>query len=126
MISAKASVMPKIFNTEYLSLSNYEGVDFWQFEDPTLAPSINITPTIPDGSGSQEKGDAVVLPYVLGVLFDKDACLFNAELDRAESTPLDARRLMRNLWLHICRSSVNDFTEKGVIFIMKDPDNAGD
>lgn len=122
MISAKASVMPKIFNTEYLSVNNYEGVDFWQFEDPTLAPSINITPTIPDGEGSQTKGNAVELPYVLGVIFDKDACLFNAELDRAETTPLDARRLMRNLWLHICRSSINDFTEKGVLLIMKDPD----
>ena len=122
MISAKASVMPKIFNPEFLSLENYEGVDFWQFEDPTLAPTINVTPTIPDGEGSQEKGDAVVLPYVLACIFDKDACMYNAELDRSETTPLDARRLMRNIWLHICRSSVNDFTEKGVLIIMKDPE----
>lgn len=122
MISAKASVMPKIFNTEYLSVSNYEGVDFWQFEDEDLAPSINVTPSIPDTStGGQKKGNAVVLPYLLGAIFDEDALATFDELQRTETTPLNARRLYRNLWLHICRSTVNDFTEKGVILIMKDP-----
>ena len=122
MIAAKATVMPKIFNTEYLSIENYEAVDFWQFEDEALAPSINITPSIPDGQGGQTKGDAVVIPYVLGAIFDEDALMTFDELDRTESTPLNARRIYRNLWLHICRSTLNDFTEKGVLLVMYDED----
>ena len=122
VISAEANVMPKIFNTEYLKIENYEGVDFWQFEDPSLASSINVTPAIPDDNGGQVQGDAVNLPLVLGVLFDEDAVLVDTILERSETTPLEARKLYRNIWLHYSYNSINDFTEKGVIFIMKDPE----
>lgn len=118
MISAEATVMPKIFNDQYLDVNNYESVDFWQFEDPSLNASINITPAIPDANGGQEKGDAVVLPYVLGAIWDEDACLVDVMMDRAATSPLEAKKLYRTTWLHYLRGSINDFTENGVLFIL--------
>lgn len=117
---AESMVMPEIFNDRYLSMDNYEGVEYWQAEnDPS---SISVTPAIPDETtGLQIAGSAVALDYVVGLLFDEDACMTDFQLDRADSTPLEARKLYRNLWLHIAKNGINDFTEKAVLFIMKDP-----
>ena len=117
---AEAIVMPEIFNDRYLSMDNYEGVEYWQCEnDPS---SISVTPAIPDETtGLQVAGSAVALDYVVGLLFDEDACMTDFQLDRADSTPLEARKLYRNLWLHIAKNGINDFTEKAVLFIMADP-----
>ena len=109
-----------LFNDRYLSMDNYEGVEYWQCEnDPS---SISVTPAIPDETtGLQVAGSAVALDYVVGLLFDEDACMTDFQLDRADSTPLEARKLYRNLWLHIAKNGINDFTEKAVLFIMADP-----
>lgn len=117
---AEAIVMPEIFNDRYLSMDNYEGVEYWQCEnDPS---SISVTPAIPDETtGLQVAGSAVALDYVVGLLFDEDACMVDFQLDRADSSPLEARKLFRNLWLHLSRNGINDFTEKAVLFIMADP-----
>ena len=117
---AEAIVMPEIFNDRYLSMDNYEGVEYWQCEnDPS---SVSVTPAIPDETtGLQVAGSAVALDYVVGLLFDEDACMTDFQLDRADSTPLEARKLYRNLWLHIAKNGINDFTEKAVLFIMADP-----
>lgn len=123
MVSAEATVMPKIFNPEYLDINNYEMVDFWQFEDADLASSINVTPVIPDTLGGQTKGNAVVLPYVLGAIFDEDACLVDVMLDRAATSPLEARKLYYTTWMHYLRGSVNDFTENGVLLILGEGGN---
>lgn len=121
IISATANVLPKIFNPQMLDINKYEGVDYWQFEDEALAPTINVTPTIPDGLGGQKKADAVTIPYVLGCIFDEDACLIDYVLERGYSTSVEARKGYRNLWLHYAFNSINDFTEKGVLLVMMDP-----
>lgn len=118
MVSAEATVFPKIFNDQYLSVDNYEAVDFWQFEDAALSASINVTPAIPDDLGGQVKGDAVVLPYVLGAIWDEDACLVDVMLDRAVTSPLEAKKLYYSTWFHYLRGSINDFTENGVLLIL--------
>lgn len=119
---AEAMVMPEIFNDRYLTLDSYEGVEYWQCENDPSA--VKVYPAIPDETtGLQVKGDLVDLPYVVGLLFDEDACMVDFQLDRADSTPLEARKLYRNLWLHIAKNGINDFTEKAVLFIMADPSN---
>lgn len=117
---AEALVMPEIFNDKYLSRPQYEGIEYWQCEnDPS---SVSVTPAIPDETnGTQIAGSAVSLPYVVGLLFDEDACMVDFQVDRVDSTPLEARKLYRNLWMHIAKNGINDFTEKAVLFIMQDP-----
>lgn len=126
MLQAEANVLPEIFNEKYLSLDkNYEGVEFWQNEEDPSA--VKVTPAIPDIDstsptyGTQIAGSAVTLPYVVGLLFDEDAMMVDFQLERADSTPLEARKLYRNLWLTISKNLIGDLTEKQILYIMADP-----
>ena len=126
MLQAEANVLPEIFNEKYLSLDkNYEGVEFWQNEEDPSA--VKVTPAIPDVDstsptyGTQIAGSTVTLPYVVGLLFDEDAMMVDFQLERADSTPLEARKLYRNLWLTISKNLIGDLTEKQILYIMADP-----
>ena len=115
---AEAQVLPEIFNDQYLKIDNFEGVEFWQNE---LHPeSINVTPAIPDTSNptTQTAGSAVALDYVLGCIYDEDAMMTDFQLDAVYSTPLEARKAYRNVFTHIKRNMINDFTENGVLLYL--------
>lgn len=118
---AQAMVFPEIFNPNYLSMDNYEGVTYWQnINEPS---KISITPAIPDVAGAgagQVAGDPVSLDYVVGAIFDEDAIMVDYQLESATSTPLEARKHYYNLWWSFSKNAINDFTENAVIFIMAD------
>ena len=118
MIEAEAMVLPEIFNDEYLKISNYESVDFWQ--DEAVPAGINVTPAIPDTSDptTQTVGAAVSLDYVLGVLYDEDAMMTDYQFEGAYSTPIEARKLYRNMFWHYRKNSINDFTENGILLYL--------
>lgn len=118
-IDAESMVFPELFNDEELKIQ-FEGVEYWQNEDQ---PSkIKITPSIPTGSnGAWAKGDEVALDYVVGILFDKDAVLTDFQLESANSTPLEARKLYRSVWLSVAKNGINSFSEKAILFYMADP-----
>ena len=113
---AESTVLPAIFNPQYLNVENYEKVDFWQNENHP--EQVSITPAIPDVSDPTEQtvGDPVVLDYLVGVLYDADAMMVDYQLDSAYSTPIEARKRYRNIWWHFARNSINDFTENAVLF----------
>ena len=125
---AKAMVLPEIFNPEYLSIENYEGVTFWQNDysdlDDANRPKINVTPAIIETDstdpayGTQIAGTAVSLDYVIGFLFDDDAVLAEMQLDRADTTPLEARKHYRNTWNTFAKNAISDPTENAVLFYM--------
>ncbi len=117
-IKAEATVMPGIFNPEYLKVENFEGVDYWQNENVPMA--IDVTPAIPDTSDptAQIAGSNVALDNVLGVLFDSDALMIDYQLDSSYSTPVEARKRYRNIWWHFKKNAINDFTENGILLYM--------
>ena len=117
---AEALVLPEIFNTQYLDIdTQYEEVLFWQNKENPSA--VKITPAVPNfATGEQGAGAAVDLPYVVGLLFDKDAILTQYCLDSARSTPVEARKGYRNIWHHNRRNSINDFTENHVLLYMSE------
>ena len=125
---AKAMVLPEIFNPEYLSIENYEGVTFWQNDysdlDDANRPKINVTPAIIETDstdpayGTQIAGTAVSLDYVIGFLFDDDAVLAEMQLDRVDTTPLEARKHYRNTWNTFAKNAISDPTENAVLFYM--------
>lgn len=118
-IEAKANVLPSIFNPEYLDIKNYEAVNYWQSIDNR--PCVKITPAIFDKtSGEQKKGNEVNLDYVVGLLFDEDAMMIDYQFDGSYSTPLEARKLYRNIFWHYTKNAINDPTENAVLFYMKD------
>lgn len=118
-IEAKANVLPSIFNPEYLDIKNYEPINYWQSIDNRS--SVKITPAIYDKvSGEQKKGNEVDLDYVIGLLFDEDAMMIDYQFDGSYSTPLEARKLYRNIFWHYTKNAINDPTENAVLFYMKD------
>lgn len=122
MIKTKAYVYPSLFNEEYLQMSQYEGVQFWQNEvDPS---AIKVTPAIPDvagtNSGAQTAGDQVALDYVVGLLFDEDALMIDYQLERSAVSPLEARKGYRNTWWTFSKNSICDFTENAILYYMAD------
>lgn len=120
-IDAEARVLPEIFHDGYLDVDKqYEGVMFWQnIEDPS---AIDVTPAVPDyaGTGEQTAGARVQLSNVVGLIYDEDALMTDFQLEKAATTPLEARKLYRNSWLHICRNAINDFCENAILFYMAD------
>ena len=121
-IKAEAMVKPQVFNEQYLSFGNFEGVDFWQNEYDVSA--IDITPAIPDAAGSnsglQTAGSRVQLDTVIGFIFDEDSMMVDYQFDSATTTPLEARKHYRNLWWTFRKNSIVDFTENMILLYMED------
>ena len=121
-IKAEAMVKPQVFNENYLSFGNFEGVDFWQNEYDVSA--IDITPAIPDAAGSnngeQTVGTRVQLDTVIGFMFDEDAILVDYQMESANSTSLNARKLYRNLWWTFRKNAIVDYTENMILLYMAD------
>ena len=120
MMKAQSYVFPEIFNTEYLKLENYEGVDFWQNE--ANPASIDVIPAIPDvnSPGSQTAGTEVKLNYVVGLLYDVDGLMVDYQLERTAVTPLEARKNYHNIWYSYSKNAINDFTENAILYYMAD------
>lgn len=118
---AEALVLPEIFNPDYLDINTQmEEVTYWQSADQRA--SINVTPAITNASGIQVKGSAVEIPYVVGMIFDRDALMTSYRLESASTTPLEARKRYRNVWNSYSMNFIDDATEKSVIFTMEDSD----
>lgn len=117
---ARANVLPDIFNPQYLDISQYEGVTYWQ--DISNPAQIDITPAVVDtATGEQTAGAEAKIPYVIGILYDVDGMMSDYQLDDAISTPVEARKRYYNIWYSFARNGINDNTENSVIFYMADP-----
>lgn len=121
MVETQTFVFPSLFNEQYLKMENYEGVMFWQNENDPSA--IKVTPAIPNSADytQQKAGDTVNLGYVAGMLYDVDALMIDYQLERSNTTPLEARKGYRNIWWTFSKNAINDFTENAIIYIMADP-----
>lgn len=117
---AEALVLPQIFNPQYLSIDNFEKIDYWQ--NINVPMSISVTPAIPDTSdpSAQTAGAAVALDTVLGIIYDRDAMMVDFHLEDVASTPLEARKHYRNIWNTINKNPINDFTENCIVYYMAD------
>lgn len=111
---AKTRVMPEIFNPDYLSLENYEGVTYWQSSKPGSRMKIDCKPALPEGAESSE----VELDYVVGILFDKDAIESINQFEGAYTTPVNARHLYTNTWLHWKFGAIQDYSENSIIYYL--------
>lgn len=124
MTMAEATIMPEIFNPQYLDIKNAEFVNFWQADAGDILGNaeINVTPAIPDVAtpGSQKVGTAVNLKYFIGALYDADAILVDYQLEDALATPVEARKRYYNMWWSFQKNAIADFTENGIIYFMAD------
>ena len=120
---SEAVVMPEIFRPEYLNMEKqFERVEYWQSNDSdTNRSAINFNSAYLDSSdGTQKATGAIVAPYVVGVLADEDAFMTDFQLEKALTSPLEARKGYRNNWLTFAKNAIIDQTENMVVFIMAD------
>ena len=121
-IEAEAQVFPEIFHEDYLfNPEQHELVDYWQSVDSPA--SVDVTPAIPDianGGQTQISGNEVEIPYVVGLLFDRDAILTDYQIDDVETTPMEARKRYYNTWYSFKKNAINDVTENVILFYMED------
>ena len=115
---AQATIMPALFNEQYLDMGKqFETVEFWQSEDRGAA--ISVTPAIPDVNGqTQVAGNAVALDYVLAVIYDEDALMVDYQFEGSYSSPLEAKKLYRNIFWHYKKNAINDFSENHLILYL--------
>lgn len=121
-IEAEAWVFPSVFNDRYLKIDNYEGIDFWQSINTPEA--IKIKTAIPDvdntNNGLQKVSVDVDIPYVVGVLYDRDALMTQFFMESSAVTPLEARKRYYNTWWTFAKNAINDSTENMIVFTMED------
>lgn len=120
---SEAIVMPEIFRPEYLNMEKqFERIEYWQSNDSdTNRSAINFNSAYLDSSdGTQKATGAVTASYVVGVLADEDAFMTDFQLEKALTSPLEARKGYRNNWLTFAKNAIIDQTENMVVFIMGD------
>ena len=119
---AEAMVLPEIFRPEYLDIEKqFERVEFWQSNDSdTNRSAININSAYLDADGTQHATGAVNLTYVVGFIFDEDAVMTDFQLEKALTSPLEARKGYRNNWLTFAKNAIIDQTENACLLYMAD------
>lgn len=116
-IKSQATVYSQLFNPNYLDIGEFEGVNFWQSKKTPTA--IKAKPNILDVSNGQSKtAEEIEIPYVLGVLFDTEACGVMPQFDYASTTPFNSAGGYYNMYMHWRFNSFCDFTENGILFTL--------
>lgn len=116
MSHTEAELYSELFNPDYLNLGTYEEVNFWQ--NPNSPAEINIKPKVLDTTtGGSVDGNAVNLPYVVGLLYDVRA-LTICNKRRSAGNIYNPAGDYTNDYLHWLKRYNNDFTENHLLIIM--------
>lgn len=113
----EASTLANTFNDNYLKMSYNETVNFWQSID---APdSINVQPSYMDNTGKIVTPDAPIsVDNLFGVIFDEEALGYTVINQWSAPTPFNAKGGYSKVYYHFTDRFWNDFTEKGVVFLL--------
>jgi hypothetical protein len=120
---AESMVLPEIFHDDRLEMDNYEGVTYWQenAEDDEDRAAIKVKTAYYDTvSGEQKATPDIELEYVVGLLTDEDGIMTDFQLERVATTPLEAKKMYRNVILHFAKNAINDPSENAILFYMAD------
>lgn len=121
MYDIEKFVLPEIFHDGYLRMENYEAIPYWQSAEAGKEGSVNVTPNqLKVSDGTTEKGKAVTTPYIIGVLYDRPACVSSFRLEDTIPTPYNAAGAYYNTYYHFANDFQNDFTENGILYYMED------
>lgn len=120
-IDAETNVFSSVFNDAYLKLNQAERIAYWQ--TPATPGAVMVKPNVLDVTTgvSKDANEAVNIPYVVGVLYDRDALMVAYQVDEVLTTPVNAKGSYYNTVYHWSKDYRNDFTENGVLFYMEDP-----
>ena len=116
--SMDARVLADTFHESFINNADYETVNFWQsIKSPS---AINLKPTYTGSDGSPVTAQsAVQKDHVFAVLFDDMACGWRMINHFTDLTPKNPNGQYRNVWHNMLIKSVQDNTEKAVVFLME-------
>lgn len=121
LYDAESMVLPQIFHDGYLKLENYTAMPYFQSTASGSEGSVEVTPNQLDvAKGTSVNGTAVSIPYVVGMMYDRDAVASTYRLDRTITTPDNAGGAYMNTYYHWANDFVNDFTENAILYYMAD------
>ena len=116
----RARVLASTYNAGFLNTEGVEPIAFWQ--DPLTPDQIKVKPVYLNANGTlttvTADADAVEQAGLIGVIFDRDALGVTVMDETSAVTPLNAKGLYWNQYYHFIERYWNDFTEKGVIFLL--------
>ena len=116
---AEATVFPTLFDSSYLRLSDFEGVEYWQNPTSGLADSISVTPNQLDiSTGQSQTGSAVALDHVLAFLFDRDALATSVHVEDVLTSPLNNAGSYYNVTYHYGKDYQVDQTENMILYYL--------
>ena len=111
-----AEVLSITFNDERLNLGEVESVGYWQsIDDPR---KVSVSPAYMGTDGAIVNGAATVVDNIFGLLFDEEAIMVQSVNEWSAPTPFNAKGGYTNTFWHQSNRYLNDFTEKGVLFLL--------
>lgn len=114
---AEATIFPSLFDSSYLRLENFEGVEYWQ--NPNVPEAVSITPNQLDVStGQSDTGSAVALDHVFALLFDKDALATSVHVEDVLTSPVNNKGSYYNVTYHWGKDHLLDQTENMVLYYL--------
>ena len=114
---AEATVFPSLFDSSYLKLDQFEGVEYWQ--NPNVPEAVSVTPNqLNVSTGQSANGNAVALDHVLGVLFDRDALVTSVHVEDVLTSPVNNKGSYYNVTYHWGKDHMLDQTENMIIYYL--------
>lgn len=111
-----AEVLSVTFNDDRLNLGEVESVGYWQsIESPT---SVSVTPSYMGVNGAIVNGANQAIDNIFGLLFDEEAIMVQSVNEWSAPTPFNPAGGYTNTYWHQTNRYLNDFTEKGVLFLI--------
>ena len=111
-----AEVLSVTFNEDRLNLGEVESVGYWQsIDDPT---TVSVSPSYMATDGTITNGSAQVVENIFGLLFDEEAIMIQSVNEWSAPTPFNAAGGYTNTFWHQSNRYLNDFSEKGVLFLL--------
>lgn len=115
MHQIKAMVLADTFHDDFLRLTPYEAVNFWQ--NINQPEKINVRAKYMDDDGSVNNS-VVAQDKLFAVLYDRDAMGVNVFTEGAFTTPVNAKGKYYNTFHSMVKRYWNDTTENGVVFLL--------
>lgn len=114
---AEATVFPSLFDSSYLRLENFEGVEYWQ--NPNEPEKVKVTPNqLNTTTGEAETGAAVSLDHVFALLFDRDALVTSVHVEDVLTSPVNNKGSYYNVTYHWGKDHQLDQTENMVLYYL--------
>lgn len=111
----EAGAFSETFHDDYLKMSTYSKVTFWQnINSPT---SIKVNAGYINASGAVANS-SVTLDNVFGIIFDDEAAMTCPVNQWQANSPFNARGGYTNMFWHYTIRYLNDFTENAVVLVL--------